>query len=92
MKANKSYIAFRLIIIFIMIFTGTNKIDGGQATLVNPSGKTLDKLCNQKADLYRILLTYDILNAKNDFYLWDYESKAFFSLDRENRCRTLNSE
>jgi len=82
MKANKSYIVFCLIIIFIMIFTGTNIIDGGQATLVNPSGKTLDELSNQKADLYRILLTYDHLYAKNDFYLWDYESKPFYSLDK----------
>lgn len=82
MKANKSYIVFCLIITFIMISTGTNIIDVGQATLVNPSGKALDKLSNQKADLYRILLTYDILYAKNDFYLWDYESKPVYTLDK----------
>ena len=82
MKSNKYYIVFRFSMIFIILFTGINTINGEQTTLVNPSGKPLDKPCSQKADLYRIPLTYDILYAKNDFYLWNYESKPFYSLDK----------
>ena len=82
MKANKFYIVFRLIIIFIMIFTVANIVDVGQATLVNQSGKTLDNLYNQKANINRILPKYGILYSKNGSYLWNFESKPFYSLDK----------
>ena len=65
-----------------MIFTVANIVDVGQATLVNQSGKTLDKLFNQKADVYRILPKYGILYSKNGSYLWNFESNSFYSLDK----------
>ncbi len=83
MKSNRFYIVFRLIIIFVMIFfTVTNIIDDGQAALMNKSGKTLERLYNQKSDLYRILPIYDILYSKNRFYLWHFELKQSYSLDK----------
>ena len=82
MESNRFYIVFRLIFIFVMIFTVTNIIDDGQAALMNKSGKTLDRLYNQKADLCRVFPINDILYSKNSFYLWDFESKQFYSLNK----------
>ena len=82
MKASNFYIVFRLIITFIIIITVINMIDDGQAALVSQSGKTLGKLYNQKSDLYRLLPIYDILYSKNGFYLWEFKSKSFYSLDK----------